>query len=580
MAVSSSGSTVNSTLGDALGVCRNGFIAVAVFSLFINLLMLTAPLYMLQLFDRVLSSRSTETLVMLTVIALAALLVYAILEAVRGQVMVGIGGWLDRKLGGPILASSVTASLHGSREPSVQGLRDLSTYRTFLTGPAMFPLLDAPWTPIFVAIIFLLHPLLGWLSLVGAIILFCLAVANDLLSRKLLARASGVSIKALNQAEALVRNADAIEAMGMMPNLTTRWHRDNSEMLTLQAGASTISGRITAASKFFRLLLQIGMLGTGAWLVLGAEITPGVMIAGSILMARALAPVEQAIGSWRTMVAARAAYRRIKAQLAVAPMPDQSMVLPPPTGKLSVEGVMYAHPGTTEPMLQGITFALDPGETLGLIGPSASGKTTLARLLVGNLRPRVGHVRLDGADIAEWDSADRGQYVGYLPQDVELFSGTVKENIARMGTASPEAVVEAAQTAGVHEMVLRLTGGYDTEIGEAGAVLSGGERQRIAFARAIYDNPKFVVLDEPNASLDHAGEEALLNAIDKLRDQGVTLIVIAHRPSILRHVDKVLVLNEGKIQTFGPRDEVLPKVTGPERPNAEAALGGPQQSHA
>ena len=566
----------NTMLKEALGVCRNGFVVVVVFSLFINLLMLTAPLYMLQMFDRVLSSRSTDTLVLLTVIAVAALLVYAILEAVRGQVMIRIGSWLDRKLGGPILASSVSLSLRGSKQPSVQGLRDLSTYRTFLTGPAMFPLLDSPWTPIFVAIIFLLHPMLGWLSMAGAIVLFCLAIANDLLSRKLLARAGGVSIKALNQAEALVRNADAIEAMGMMPNLTARWHRDNSEMLALQGRASTVSGRITAASKFVRLLLQVGMLATGAWFVLAGEITPGVMIAGSILMARALAPVEQAIGSWRTMVSARSAYGRIKAQLLTAPPRGQSMPLPEPKGQLSAEGVMYAHAGASEPMLRAITFALEAGETLGLIGPSASGKTTLARLLVGNLKPRVGHVRLDGVDVADWDPEDLGRHIGYLPQDVELFSGTVKENIARMGETSPEAVIEAAQTAGVHELVLRLPSGYDTEIGEAGAVLSGGERQRIAFARAIYGNPKFVVLDEPNASLDHAGEEALLDAIGKLRVQGVTLVVIAHRPSILRHVDKVLVLSEGAIQTFGPRDEVVPQVTGP----GAIADGTTQQSHA
>ncbi|MDA0262054.1 MAG: type I secretion system permease/ATPase, partial [Proteobacteria bacterium] len=538
------------------------------------------PLYMLQIFDRVLSSRSTDTLVLLTLIAVVALLVHAILESVRGQVMIRIGAWLDRKLGGTILASSVSQSLGSAREPSVQGLRDLSTFRTFLTGPAIFPLLDSPWTPIFVAIIFFLHPMLGWLSAAGAIVLFGLAVANDLAARKLLARAGGVSIKALNQAEALVRNADAIEAMGMMPNLVGRWNRDNSEMLALQGRASTLSGRITAASKFVRLLLQIGMLATGAWFVLAGEITPGVMIAGSILMARALAPVEQAIGSWRTMISARGAYDRIKRQLAAAPRSGAAMALPEPEGRLTVEGMMYSHPGSAEPMLRGISFALEPGETLGLIGPSASGKTTLARLLVGNLKPRLGHVRLDGVEISGWESESRGRHIGYLPQDVELFSGSVKENIARMGDPAAEAVVEAARTAGVHDLVLRLPSGYDTEIGEAGAVLSGGERQRIAFARAIYNNPKFVILDEPNASLDHAGEEALLTAIDKLRAQGVTLIVIAHRPSILRHVDKVLVLNEGAIQTFGPRDEVVPQVTGPERPSADPApQGKAQQSH-
>ena len=496
-------------LEKALIECKRGFIAVAGFSLAINLLMLAVPIYMLQLFDRVLSSRSTETLVLLTVIVIAALAVFALLEAIRGHVMTELGTWLDRQLGPPILSGSVTLNLRGPGEPSVQGLRDLGTFRTFLTGPAMFPILDAPWMPIFVAIIFLLHPLLGWVSLGGALILFALAVTNELVSRKPLAQASGLSIRALNQAESVVRNADAIEAMGMMPNLVKRWREKNSEMLALQGLASVRSGRIAALSKFCRLILQVSMLGTGAWLVLEGELSPGAMIAGSILMARALAPVEQAIGSWKQMVSARSAYRRMKAQLAAAPPPSETMPLPAPDGRVEAETVTYAHPGATEPTLRSISFMLEPGETMGLIGPSASGKTTLARLIVGNTQPRVGHLRLDSMDVAEWDSQDRGRHVGYLPQDVELFSGSVRDNIARMGEAQPEAVIDAARMAGVHEMILRLPQGYDTEIGEAGAALSGGERQRIALARALYGTPKLVVLDEPNASLDQAGEQAL-----------------------------------------------------------------------
>ena len=549
-------------LEKALIECKRDFIAVAGFSLAINLLMLAVPIYMLQLFDRVLSSSSTETLILLTIIVIVALAVFALLEAIRGHVMTELGTWLDRQLGPPILSGSVTLNLRGPGEPSVQGLRDLGTFRAFLAGPAMFPILDAPWMPIFVAIIFVLHPLLGWVALGGALVLFGLAVANELASRKPLAKASGLSIRALNQAESVVRNADAIEAMGMMPNLIKRWREKNSEMLELQGLASVRSGRISALSKFCRMVLQVSMLGTGAWLALEGELSPGAMIAGSILMARALAPVEQAIGSWKQMVSARGAYRRMKGQLAAAPPPSETMPLPAPDGRVEAETVTYARPGATEPTLRSVSFTLVPGESMGLIGPSASGKTTLARLIVGNLQPRVGHLRLDSMDVAEWHSEDRGRHVGYLPQDVELFPGSVRDNIARMGEAQPEAVIDAARIAGVHEMILRLPQGYDTEIGESGASLSGGERQRIALARALYGTPKLVVLDEPNASLDQAGEQALLDAIETLKEREVTLIVIAHRPSVLRHVDKILVLREGAVQTFGPRDEVIPQVTG------------------
>ncbi len=552
-----------SRLNDALAACRGGFVAVVLFSLCINVLMLTVPLYMLQMFDRVLSSRSIDTLIALTAIAVIAILTMAALELVRTSAMVRMSVWLERKLGGEVLASSIGATLRRAEDPSVQGLRDLSTFRTFLTGPGLFPILDAPWTPIFVAVIFVMHPLLGWIALGGALVLFGLALANELATGRLLQVSGGASIRALRQAEAAVRNADVVEAMGMTPNLVRRWRRQNAEALALLARASNRSGWITASSKFARLCLQIGMLGTGAWLVIGGAVTPGVMIAGAILMSRALAPVEQAIGSWRSAVAARNAYNRVRRQLAEAPPRGKAMELPTPRGRLSVEGVAYVHPGASAPVLRGIRFAIEPGEALGLIGPSAAGKTTLARLLIGNLEPRVGHVRLDGADVAQWQPEDLGQHIGYLPQDVELFSGSVHENIARMGEGEAEAVVAAARLAGAHDMILRLPAGYETEIGDSGMVLSGGERQRIALARAVYGAPRFIVLDEPGASLDHVGEEALLDAIDTLKERGVTLVVIAHRPSILRHVDKVLVLRDGAMQTFGPRDEVIAKLTGP-----------------
>lgn len=551
----------NPVLRQALSACRGGVVAVVAFSLFINVLMLTAPLYMLQIFDRVIASRSEDTLLYLTLIAGVALLTLAALEITRSRIMVGLSSWLDKRLSGTVLEGSIGMSVAAAGAPSIQGLRDLSTFRTFLAGPGMFPILDAPWTPIFIAVIFLMHPVLGWLALGGAIVLFCLALANEVTTRDLLRRSGGASIASLRQAESAVRNAHVIEAMGMMPNLVKRWHSKNAEMLDFQGRASTRAGAITATSKFIRQGLQIGVLGAGAWLVLGGEITAGMMIAASILMSRALAPVEQAIGSWKSVIAAREAYRRVRDQLAATPVRGEEMALPRPEGRLTVEGVTYFHPGAAEATLRGVSFRLEPGDTLGLIGPTAAGKSTLAALLVGIAKPRVGHVRLDGADMADWVGEDLGRHIGYLPQDIELFAGTVRDNIARMGEADPESVISAAQLAGVHEMILQLPNAYETEIGEAGAALSGGQRQRIALARAMFGHPRFVVLDEPNASLDAAGEEALVNAIATLKEREATVVVIAHRPNILRHVDKVLVLRAGAVEAFGPPSEVLPTVS-------------------
>ena len=406
------------------------------------------------------------------------------LMIVRGRILVWIGTWIDRRIGGSVLAAGIESAVIG-REPSVQGLRDVSTVRSFLTGAGIFPLMDAPWTPIFIVIVFLLHPMLGWISLIGAGILFALALVNELATRKLLARSAGASIHSLQQAEAAVNNADTILAMGMAPNLIQRWQQQNAETVALQARAGNRSGAITSASKFFRLLLQISMLGTGAWLVLEGEITPGVMIAGSILMARALSPVEQAIGTGRAAVSGRDAFRRVKNLLASMPANPATMPLPTPSGNISVEGLAYVHPGASDPVLRGIAFELKAGEAMGLIGPSASGKTTLARLLVGNLTPRAGHARLDGMDVAQWVSVDKGQHIGYLPQDVELFGGTVRENIARMTEGDTDQIIAAAKQAGVHELIMRLPKGYETGIGKGGAILSGGERQRIALARAL-----------------------------------------------------------------------------------------------
>jgi len=387
-----------------------------------------------------------------------------------------------------------------------------------------------------------------------------------------LKRAGGAAQAAMSDAETAVRNADVVEAMGMMPAMLARWHKKNAEAIALQSVAGDKGGGISAVSKFLRLLLQIAVLTLGAWLVLRGELTSGGMIAGSILMARALAPVEQAIATWKTAVAARQAYDRLVLHLAAADNRAEGMPLPVPKGHLSGEGVLFAFPGQRDPLLRNINFALSPGESLGLIGPTASGKTTLARMIVGNLVPRAGCIRLDGMDVTQWDRADLGRHIGYLPQDIELFAGTVRENIARMGEGDPEAVVRAAQLAGVHQMVLGMAKGYDTEVGPSGAALSGGQRQRVGLARALYGNPRLVVLDEPNANLDSEGEVALMRALGFLKKAGVTTVVIAHRPAIVQGVDKLLALKDGAVMMFGPREEVLAKL----RANQEQAQAAVQ----
>lgn len=557
---------VTDVFADAISTIKRGFKPVIIFSFFINMLMLTVPLYMLQVFDRVLGSGNIDTLMVLTAIAIVSLLTLAALEGVRTYVMIGLSSWMSGKLGGTILDSSVKSALNHTNDPSVRGLRDLETVRTFLTGPGVFAILDAPWVPIFLAVIFFVHPSLGWIATIGAFILFGLALANEMITRDPLAQASGQSQRTTHQAETAVRNADMISAMGVLPNLVSRWNRDNSRMIALQALASRRGGAITATAKFMRFAIQMGVLGTGAFLAVQQEISPGAMIASSIIMGRALAPVEQAIGAWKSMVAARGSYARLKELIGITAETEEGMELPPPQGRLTVENVVLGVPGRTESILNGVSFSLDPGEALGLIGPSAAGKTTLARLLVGSWAPTSGHVRLDGVEMTSWRDVDRLSYVGYLPQDVELLGGTVKENIGRMGEVEDAHVISAARLADVHEMILSLPDGYETQIGEAGGILSGGQRQRIALARALFGAPTLLVLDEPNASLDRVGEQALLDTIDEMRRLGVTIVVIAHRPSMLEHVDKILVLRDGKTEVYGPRDEVMAKLTGRPEP--------------
>jgi PrtD family type I secretion system ABC transporter len=548
-------------LKHALAACREGFLALFVFSMAINLLVLASPIYMMQLYDRVLSSRSMDTLLLLTLIVLFAFAVMAGLEWVRGRLMVRVSSWLDHRLGGEVLTGSIVGALRRGTDHSAQSLRDLATFRSFLTGPSLFPILDAPWAPVFLVVIFLLHPLLGIIATIGALALFGLAVLNELATRKPLHEAGMASRLAQYQADASVRNADVIEAMGMMPNLVRRWRRRNAEAVALNAVAGDRVALITSITKFVRIAIQSLMLGAGAYLVVEHEATGGVMMGASIILGRALAPVEQMVGGWRSLIGARAAFHRVRAVLAASPPRQIHTQLPAPTGKISLEGVVFTPPGAKEPVIKGVSFELEPGEALALIGPSAAGKTSLVRLIVGNWVPQRGAVRLDGAELHTWDADALGPHIGYLPQDVELFSGTVRDNIARMGDGPDELVIEAAQRAQAHEMILELANGYDTDIGDGGAFLSGGQRQRIGLARALYGHPKVVVLDEPNASLDSAAENRLMQTLFRLKEEKTTIVLITHRLNLVSVADKVLLMKGGVIEAFGSRDEVMSKLT-------------------
>ncbi len=542
---------------------------VGFFSLFANLLLLAAPLYMLQVYDRVLTSRSEETLLYLTLLALAAFVAYAALDFIRSRILVVVSGWLDRHLREAVLGAGLAASQAG-RQTSVQTLRKITTLRSTLSGSTVQPLMDAPWTPIFIAALFLLHPLLGWIIVAGALVLLTLVLLNELAIRSPLGEAE----QATGQSEMLsaeaVRNADAVNAMGMMRGLRGRLEAWNELALVPLDRASRRGGFISSISRFLRYALQIAVLGTGAMLVLNNELTAGAIVAASILAARALAPVDMVISSWRNIVTARQAFSDIKQVLKGAAVSSSQTQMPRPEGRLAVEKITCTPAKGREPVLSNVSFSLPAGSSLGIIGATASGKTTLARMLVGSLAPSSGHARLDGVDMAHWASEDRGNYVGYLPQSVELFPCSIRDNIARLGEGDDTSVIRAARQAGVHDMILALPEGYDTQIGQNGAQLSGGQRQQIALARALYGDPAFVVLDEPNASLDRFGEDGLLTALCALSERGVTLIVISHRPNVMRAVDKLLVLQEGRVGAFGPRDDVLETITRVQKPRAIA----------
>lgn len=559
-----------------LVACRRAWLVAAAFSIAINLLMLTVPVYMLQLFDRVLLSRSADTLVMLSVMALVALVSLAALDIIRGLLLARLGLWVEQKLGGYLLASHIADAAQQGRI-GVHALRDLTIVRRFLSGPGITPLFDAPWTPLFLLAIFVLHPILGWVASLGAVgLVLMIGCAESAVRPMLLAKEK--SSFNTDAAEGAVRNASVIEAMGMVPAVVRRWQGKQHDSLLTQRRVAHRAVLIFGISKFLRLILQVAVFGIGAYLAIHNEITAGALVASSILVGRALAPVEMAIGGWRGAVDAFGAYQRIRKELENASIARPTMSLPFPAGRLLVQQLTFGYHGSSRPVLRGIGFVVEPGAALGLLGPAAAGKTTLARLLTGTLRPQLGHVRLDGVDVAETTPQDRARGIGYLPQDVELLGGTVRENIARFQEeASDEEVVRAAQLVSAHQAILRLPNGYGTVIGENGVALSGGQRQLIALARAVFGRPKFVILDEPNSNLDSEGEVGLHAAIKALKAQGTTVVVIAHLSSLLKQMDKLIVLKEGQISAFGPPSQVLSNLIQPAadlpKPQPSSALG-------
>ncbi len=536
---------------------KRTFYTVGVFSAITNLLMLVPSLYMLQVYDRVLQSRNEYTLLMLTVLMLGAYLFMSALELMRSFVLIRVGARFDMQLNKRVYTAAFEQNLKRAGGNAGQSLSDLTNLRQFLTGNALFAFFDAPWFPVYLLVIFLFEWQLGLFALAGTVILVVLAIVNEKITRKPLAEANAMAISAGTLATNNLRNAEVIESMGMLPNLLQRWFKTHGMFLHLQADASEKGGKISAITKFVQVSLQSLVLGFGALLVLENKMTPGMMIAASILVGRALAPVQQLIGVWKSFSSTRSAYERLTALLQANPEREAGMQLPKPTGQLSVEGVSAAPPGVALPVIRGLSFGIVPGDVLGIVGPSGCGKSTLARLLVGVWPAAMGKVRLDGADIYHWNKAELGPHLGYLPQDIELFGGTIAENIARFGDVDAEKVVEAAKRAGVHDMILHLPEGYDTKLGDGGAGLSGGQKQRLGLARAMYGDPALLVLDEPNSNLDDAGEAALVRAVNDLRQRGKTIVLITHRTNAIAATNKLLVLQEGGAAMFGPTRDVL-----------------------
>ncbi|MCM8595975.1 type I secretion system permease/ATPase [Accumulibacter sp.] len=567
-------------LEQALLSFRRAFLTVGAFSFFINLLMLTPSIYMLQVYDRALGSRNPTTLLMLTLMTLGLFALMSLLEWIRSMVLVRIGARLDLDVNSRVFDATFERNLRLAGQNPAQALNDLTTMRQTLTGAGLIALADAPWMPIYLFVIFLMHTHLGLFALFGVILLIALALINERASAAPLKEAQTLSMAASAQANSNLRNAEVIEAMGMLPAIRARWFRLHEKFLIQQALASDRAGVLNALTRFTRISLQSLALGYGALLTIEGEVTPGMMIAGSILVGRALAPVEMLIANWKQLVSARAAYQRLSELLRVFPARVRGMPLPRPLGEVLVENAATAAPGSKVMILRNVSFRLKAGEIAAVIGPSASGKSTLARLLVGVWPPLAGSVRLDGAEVYKWNKDELGPYLGYLPQDIELFDGTVAENIARFGEVDPELVLAAAQAAGVHELILMLPAGYDTPLGDGGRFLSGGQKQRIGLARALYGDPALIVLDEPNSNLDDQGEAALAETLRRLKARNRTVVIVTHRMTTLAVADSILVLHEGTLRAHGPRDQVLGALRGGNAPAAPGGVGRPTPSAA
>jgi ATP-binding cassette, subfamily C, bacterial len=549
-------------LSTGLASVKRNIIIVALFSLVINTLVLSLPIYLFQISDRVLVSRSMDTLVMLSIVVIGALLAHVVLDVIRRFILTRVAVDFEARLGAPLLSAAAKASQAGSSK-EFQILSDLQQIRSFLTGPVLLTMLDAPVAPIYLLAVFLINPTLGFIVLVSAVILFILALINQKLTAVSFARAATFGSRANLQADAMARNAQVMNAMGMVPEGVAMWGRETAESLRAQVVAQDRNTIMTGLSKFVRLMTQICMLGWGAYLSLDNHITGGMTIAASVIAGRALAPLEGIIEGWRGFIHAKGANIRIRSLLQSSALNFERLRLPQPKGKLTIERLLYVPPPTKKVILNGISFELNPGESLAIVGPSGTGKSTLARMLVGSIIPTAGSIRLDMMDLRNWDPRQFGENIGYLPQDVQLFPGTIKSNIARMREdATDEEIFEAAELADIHEMIAGFAQGYETAVQMDGSPLSGGQRQRIGLARAFYGDPKLVVLDEPNSNLDTIGEQALAKALMRAKQRKITVVAITQRPALLRSVDKILMLKDGSVQALGPRDEVMPILTG------------------
>ena len=569
-------SPVRNEIEQTLVSFKSTFYTIGVFSAISNLLMLVPSIYMLQVYDRVLASRNEITLLMLTVMMLGAYLLMSALELIRTFVLVRVGAQFDLRLNKRVYTAAFEQNLKKAGGNAGQALADLTNVRQFLTGNALFAFFDAPWFPVYLIVIFFFEPALGLFALGGTAVLVVLAYINEKVTKQPLAEANAMAIASTTLATNNLRNAEVIESMGMLPNLLNRWFKLHGKFLQLQAEASEKGGMVGAVTKFVQVSLQSLVLGYGALLAIEGKITPGMMIAASILVGRALAPVQQVIGVWKSYSTTRSAYERLVALLAANPERSAGMELPKPIGAITIEGVSAAPPGSQVAVIKGLNIAIAPGEVVGVIGPSGSGKSTLARLLVGVWPAFAGKVRLDGADIFTWNKGELGPHIGYLPQDIELFAGSVSDNIARFGDIDPDQVVEAARRAGVHDLILHLPQGYDTLLGDGGAGLSGGQRQRIGRARAMYGDPSVIVLDEPNSNLDDVGELALVQAISDLRQRGKTIVLITHRTSAIGATTKLLLLRDGVAEMFGPTQQVLAALAEANQKQAQAQQANQQ----